>query len=302
MIFRYWKLFYDNPYALLVVTMMSWAGNAVASRAAVGLIDPASITALRWVLVAVFLLPLCWRQLVQFRAVLRERAGYLILMGLMGFTIFNLLFYWAGHETTALNIALMQSIMPAVIMLGAFLFLRQPMSLLQWVGMVLAFIGAITVASQGDLGRLASLSLNIGDAMMLLAGLFYSAYSLMLRDRPAMPNIVFFTAIACSAAGSALIYLLGDMAYHGLNAPTAKGWLILLYIAVFPSLLAQIFFIRAVELIGAGRAGLFSNLVPIFGAGFAVLFLNESFALFHAAALIMILGGISLSEFGRART
>ncbi len=301
MFFRYWKLLYDNPYALLVLTMLSWAGNAVASRFAVGLIDPASITALRWVIVAGILLPICWRSLIRHATVLRQRAGYLILMGLMGFTIFNLLFYWAGHETTALNIALMQAVMPAVIMLGAFLFLRQPITPLQWMGMALAFFGAVTVTSQGEFGRLASLSLNVGDAMMLLASLFYSAYSLMLRDRPAMPNLVFFTAIACSAAGSALIFLAGDIALHGFHAPTGAGWLVLIYIALFPSLLAQIFFIRAVELIGASRAGLFSNLVPIFGAGLAVLFLNESFALFHAVALILILGGITLSELGRRR-
>lgn len=301
MIIRLWKLFYDNPYALLVVTMLSWAGNAVASRFAVGLIDPASITALRWVIVAVILLPVCWRQLIQHAPALRARALYLIVMGLMGFTIFNLLFYWAGHETTALNIALMQAIMPAVIMVGAFLFLRQPVSPLQWIGLVLAFLGAVTVASQGDFTRLANMALNHGDAMMLLAGVFYSAYSLMLRDRPPMPNLVFFTAIACSAAVSALIFLVGDIAVHGLNAPKPAGWAILMYIALFPSLLAQICFIRAVELIGAGRAGLFSNLVPIFGAGFAVLFLHETFALFHAVALALILGGISLSEYGRRR-
>lgn len=301
MIFRVWKLFYDNPYALLIVTMLSWAGNSVASRAAVGEIDPASITALRWVIAAGILLPICGRRLIHFAPVLRQRALYLIMMGLMGFTIFNLLFYWAGHETTALNIALMQSVMPAVIMVGAFLFLRQPVAPLQWLGLILAFVGAMTVASQGDLSRIANLALNHGDAMMLLASLFYSAYSLMLRDRPAMPNLVFFTAIASSAALSALIFLAGDVVVHGLSAPTLKGWAVLLYIAIFPSLLAQIFFIRAVELIGAGRAGLFSNLVPIFGAGFAVLFLNESFALFHGVALILILGGISLSEFGRKR-
>jgi drug/metabolite transporter (DMT)-like permease len=301
MIFRLWKLFYDNPYALLVVTMMSWAGNAVASRFAVGQIDPASITALRWVIAAGILLPFCWRQLYRFAPVLRQNARYLIVMGVMGYTIFNLLFYWAGHATTALNIALMQSVMPAVIMVGAFLFLRQSVAPLQWIGLILAFIGAMTVACEGDVTRLASLALNHGDAMMLLASLFYSAYSLMLRDRPAMPNIVFFTAVAASAAVSGLLFMAGNILVNGMTAPTSAGWAVLMYIAVFPSLLAQIFFIRAVELIGAGRAGLFSNLVPIFGAGLAVLFLNETFALFHGAALALILGGIALSEFGRRR-
>jgi len=78
--------------------------------------------------------------------------------------------------------------------------------------------------------------------------------------------------------------------------PTLRGWLIILYVGLFPSFVSQILFMRGVELIGPGRAGLFVNLVPIFGALLAVLILGEPFAPYHAVGLALVLGGIWLAE------
>jgi drug/metabolite transporter (DMT)-like permease len=83
--------------------------------------------------------------------------------------------------------------------------------------------------------------------------------------------------------------------------PTPKGWLITLYIAVFPSFLSQLFFMRGVDLIGPGRAGIFVNLVPVFSAILAVLILGEAFQAYHALALALVLGGIVLAETGKRR-
>jgi drug/metabolite transporter (DMT)-like permease len=87
-----------------------------------------------------------------------------------------------------------------------------------------------------------------------------------------------------------------EMAAGTVQWPTPKGWLIMLFIGLFPSFLAQLFFMRGVELIGPGRAGLFVNLVPVFGALMAVLILGEPFHLYHAAALVFVLGGIFIAE------
>ena len=83
------------------------------------------------------------------------------------------------------------------------------------------------------------------------------------------------------------------------SLPTIKGWGILLYVAVFPSFLGQIFYVRGVDLVGPGRAGLFVNLVPVFAAILAVVILGERFAFYHGIALILVLGGIWLAERGK---
>ena len=86
----------------------------------------------------------------------------------------------------------------------------------------------------------------------------------------------------------------------GLSMPTWQGWLVTLYVAIFPSCLAQLFFVRAVDLIGPGRTGVFVNLVPVFSAILAVVLINEPFHVFHAVALALVIGGIWLAERGRA--
>ena len=82
------------------------------------------------------------------------------------------------------------------------------------------------------------------------------------------------------------------------SLPDARGWSVIFYTAIFPSILAQIFYVRGVELIGANRAGLFVNLVPVFGTLLSVALLGEKFRIYHAVALALVLGGIALAELG----
>ena len=88
---------------------------------------------------------------------------------------------------------------------------------------------------------------------------------------------------------------------QGWTAPTSTGWMLALMVTLLPSLIAQIFFIPGVSLIGAGRAGVFINLVPVFASIMAVIFLHEVFQMYHALALLLVLGGICLSEIGKPR-
>ena len=109
------------------------------------------------------------------------------------------------------------------------------------------------------------------------------------------------TALAIAAFISSLPLLIWESALGETQWPTSEGWLLLLFIALFPSLLAQICFLRAVDLIGPGRASIFTNLVPIFGPIIAVGLLGETFHPFHAVALVLVLLGIALAEWRKIR-
>ena len=131
---------------------------------------------------------------------------------------------------------------------------------------------------------------------MLVATLLYALYTLGLRNRPPVAALSFFTAMAAVAAVTSLPLLAFEIARGDVVWPTLTGWLIIVYVGLFPSLLAQIFFMRGVELIGPSRAGVFVNLVPVFGAFLAVLILREPFTLSSAVALALVLGGIFVAE------
>jgi drug/metabolite transporter (DMT)-like permease len=287
---------WGQAYVLLTLTALMWGGNAIAGRLAVGEVSPMVLTCLRWVFVVAVMIPLVGRQVVAEWARIRARWIFTILMGVFGFTAFNGLFYAAAHHTTAVNLTIFQGAIPVLVLLGTVLFFRARVILLQVLGMIVTILGVVLVSVKADMEILRTLSLNIGDVWMLIACLFYAGYTLGLRHRPAMPGLVFFAAMAAVAFVSSLPLIGLEIAQGTAQFPTPTGWLILLYVAVMPSLLSQLFFMRGVELIGPARAGLFVNLVPVFGALLAVLLLGEPFATYHALGLVLVLGGIWLAE------
>jgi drug/metabolite transporter (DMT)-like permease len=291
-----WKGLLGQAYLLLVLTTLFWGGNAIAGRLAVGEISPMALTCLRWVIVVIVLLPITGRKVVVEWPAIEPRWRFIILMGTFGFTAFNALFYAAAHHTTAVNLTIFQGAIPVLVVLGTVLFFKARIRPLQIVGMIVTMAGVVLVSVKGDIEILRTLALNIGDVWMLIACLFYAGYTLGLRHRPAVSGLVFFTALAVVAFITSLPPLAFEIMSGSVQWPTAKGFVVLLYVALLPSLLAQIFYIRGVELIGPARAGLFVNLVPVFGALLAVILLGEPFAIYHAAGLVLVLGGIWLAE------
>jgi drug/metabolite transporter (DMT)-like permease len=143
---------------------------------------------------------------------------------------------------------------------------------------------------------LRSFSFLIGDVFMLIACASYAVYTLALRDRPKVSGFVFFSVLALAALMISLPLLAWEIAAGEVIWPDLRGFAFLLFVTLFPSLLSQIFFMRGVELIGPSRAGLFVNLVPVFGAFLGVAILGEPFRWYHAVGLVLVLGGIWLAE------
>ena len=165
----------------------------------------------------------------------------------------------------------------------------------------MTLLGVVIVASGGDLRELQSLAINCGDLYMLIACFFYAGYSIGLSRRPRVSALGLFSIIAIVAWLVSLPLVAFETYQQGWQNPTPTGWSIVLGVTLLPSLIAQVFFIQGVALIGPGRAGVFVNLVPVFASLMAVIFLREAFEPYHALSLMLVLGGIGLSELGKAR-
>ena len=287
---------YQWPVVLLTLTAVFWAGNAIVSRLAVGHISPFLLVFLRWVMVLAVMWPLYGGQVRAHWGEIRPRLLRITLMAIFGFTGFNALFYTAGYHTSAINIGILQGSIPVVVLAGAYFMYGTRATLVQIAGVLVTTVGVIVVATQGAPLSILEIGFNRGDLAMLAACAFYAFYTLALRDRPNMPGIAFFTLLALISAITSVPLLLAEAAMYGLAMPTLQGWLVTLFVAVFPSCLAQLFFLRGVDLIGPGRAGVFVNLVPVFAAILAVTLINEPFAMFHAVALVLVIGGIWLAQ------
>ncbi len=290
-----------NPYTLLTLTTLFWAGNAIAGKLAAGVISPVALTFSRWLIACIVFYIFARPHLIRDWPVIRRHSPLLFALGALGFSAFNFGFYWALNYTTAINVTIEQSAMPVLIILANYLFFSTRITGLQAVGVLLTIAGVLVTATRGSPLAIFEAGINRGDAVMMLSVILYGSYTVALRFRPD----IHWTSLMFALTGSAMLFALPfyalEIARDGFWMPGPYAWAIIAYTAIFPSMLGQLFFIRSITILGANRAGLFINLVPIFGALLAVGILGESFRLYHLAGLALVLGGIAMAERFRQR-
>ncbi|MCI4663963.1 MAG: DMT family transporter [Neomegalonema sp.] len=283
---------YSSPALLLIATAFFWGCNTIFGQLAKGEVGPFMIVMLRWVIVAMIMWPLGGAEVRAHWRELRPILPRLAILSGLGFTLFNLLMYVAAYGTTAVNIGIIQGAGPVVVLIGAYLAFGERPRLIQVAGVAATLVGVATVATKGEPLAIFSAALNWGDPIMLLAVALYSIYTLGMAKRPPLSGHAVFTLLAVIAASLAIPVGLFGLFVMGETAPTAKGWLIVLGVSLFPSLLAQITFLRGIDLVGPSRAIIYINFVPVFGAILAVLTLGERFELYHAIALALVMLGV----------
>ena len=293
---------WDSPHFTLTMAMWMWAGHTIAARLSVGEMSPMVMMGFRWMACPAILTFVFRKQMVTEWPRVRARLGWVAAMGGLGMAGFTFFFILAAQYTTAINLGITQSSVPMIVMLMSLAAFGTRIGMVQLVGLLVSFVGVLVLVTTGSLEVLASLTFNRGDLLMLVACVCYAGYTVGLSRRIDMPPALMLAFFAVPAT---LVFVLcmgveywrGDMLLPGI-----KGLFIVAYCAIFPSMLAQIFFMRGVELAGANRSGFYLNLIPVFSAIMGVIFLAESLYLYHAASLAMVLGGIYLAERHKARS
>ena len=285
-----------QAYLLLLLTTLFWGGNAIAGKLAVGHISPMLLTAARWGIAVVILWLLGRRHFARDWPAIRARLPLLIALGAFGFSIFNVALYSALNYTSAINVSIEQAAIPMLIFILNFLLFRLSASAGQIVGFLLSVAGVALTASHGEPRRLLLLDVNLGDALMLIGVVVYSGYTVALRRKPDIHWQSLMIVLTGAAFVATLPFVVAEFACGAGMLPDGRGWAIIAYTAIFPSILSQIFYIRGVEMIGGNRAGLFINLVPVFGTVLSIIILGEDFHTYHAVAMAMVMGGIWLAE------
>lgn len=296
----------NRPYLLLTLSSLFWGGNIIAGKYAIGELDPFALSAMRWIVAFLVILPFGYAAVRAEWAEIRRGLGWLAFFGVVGFTSFNALLYAATTYTAAVDIAMIQAAIPVLVMVGNFLIFKVRASWMHILGVALTIYGVIHVATEGAPMRLVGLDINLGSALMLAACLIYALHSLMLRYRPRIGWMSFIVVTSFFAALAALVYQalfaggIGGLV-SSVSEMSLRGWLVVVYVALLPSIVAQLSYAQGVELIGPNRASLFINLIPVLGALLAVLMLGERLAFFHAVAAVFIIAGIALAEYAARR-
>jgi drug/metabolite transporter (DMT)-like permease len=286
----------NQPYLLLSITALCWAGNAIVGRLAAGHIAPVTLSFLRWSFAFLIILPFAWKHLVRDWAAIRSRLGIMILLSITGIGAFNTLQYWALEHTQALNTLLLQSAGPLVVAVWSLLLLGVRLTLAQAAGVLLSMAGVFVILLHGDLTTLSKIDFNIGDLIFIVALAIFGIYSVLSLKRPDIHGLS-FVAFTFGAGAACLIPLfIWELFARPPMQIDAANLLTLAYVALFPSTIAYLCFNRGVQLIGANRAAPFFHVVPVFGTIMSIVFLGEHPQAFHFIGFALVLTGVFVAS------
>ena len=286
----------NQPYLLLSITALCWAGNAIVGRLAAGHIPPVTLSFLRWALAFLLILPFAWKHLVHDWAAIRGKLGIMIVLSITGIGAFNTLQYWALEHTQALNILLLQSAAPLLVAVWSLILLGVRLTPAQALGILLSLAGVLMILLHGDLTTLSNIQFNKGDLIFIVALAIFGLYSVLSLKRPAIHGLSFVAfTFGCGAACLIPLFIWELFARPRMQID-ANNLLSLFYVAVFPSTLAYLCFNRGVALIGANRAAPFFHVVPVFGTIMSIAFLSEHPQPFHLIGFALVLAGVFVAS------
>jgi len=286
----------NQPYLLLSITALCWAGNAIVGRLAAGHIPPVTLSFLRWSIAFLIILPFAWKHLKRDWGAIRARLGTMIVLSVTGIGAFNTLQYWALEYTQALNTLLLQSAGPLFVAMWSLILLGVRLTLAQAGGIALSLTGVLVILLHGDLTALTAIEFNKGDLIFTVALAIFGLYSVLSLKRPKIHGLSFVGFTFGCGAACLIPLLIWELLSRPVMQLDAMNLLTLFYVAVFPSTLAYLCFNRGVQLIGANRAAPFFHVVPVFGSAMAIVFLGERPQLFHIIGFALVLTGVFVAS------
>jgi drug/metabolite transporter (DMT)-like permease len=281
-------------FLLLPVAALSWAGNHVIARAAGGHVPPASMAVVRWIIVALLVLPFAWPHLKADWPRLKAHPWLMVLFAITGGGAFGTLQFVALHYTTALNMGVVGSVAPAFIVAASWLLWRERLSAVQLAGVLISLSGTLAIVSRLDLARLAGFSFNAGDLIIIANMALWAVYASCLRVRPPVHATTFMLAMAVLSGVGNLPFAAGEHVYGYQLQATWLTAATTLYAALITTILAYVAWNAGVDLVGAPRASAFLHTIPLFSALLATTILGERIEPFHILGFALILGGVTL--------
>ncbi len=284
---------------LIWIIPLLWIVNSVIARRAPGVITPHMLALGRWTLAALMLGFAARAELWRQREEVRIHTGRYIALGALGMWICGAAVYFAGQTTSMMNISLIYAASPVMIALGSVLWLREPFSTKQVVGVVLALVGVVHVVVQGQWLLLAQLVFVPGDLWIAAAATAWAAYC-MLQKHWGSP-LSASAQLAVVSAGGVLVLIPFAIWEQASGAPVL-GWSALALVvaaAVFPGVLAYGIYGWTQSVLGPGPVAMTMYLGPLYAAVVAWLFLGEALEMHHLIGGVLILSGVGLVVAGK---
>jgi drug/metabolite transporter (DMT)-like permease len=282
---------------LILLALLSWGGNALIGRMAPDAhVPPLALNFWRWAVAFAVLAPFAWPKLRAQAGLFRQHWRLWVVFGLVSVTGFNAVFYIALQYTTVVQGTLIMGALPAMVLIAARLFLAQPITARQLVGVLVSIAGIAIIVTHGDPQTLAQLRLNVGDLWMLVAVGLWTAQIILIRFMPrAMDLMAFQVASFVAGLAAALPFYLYESASGHPMPLSLHALLSVAYTGLVASALGVTFWNMGALRVGAKHASYLGNLYPVVSASLGILVLGEPFRWYHGAGAVVVFAGIYLA-------
>ncbi|OGA12591.1 MAG: hypothetical protein A3H32_06275 [Betaproteobacteria bacterium RIFCSPLOWO2_02_FULL_63_19] len=286
----------NRGYLLMVITAVLWSGNAVIGRAVHETIPPIGLNFWRWMITLPVFAVLAWPHVRKDWPLVRRHWPILVLFSILSVTVYNTFVYIGLNTTTAINMLLINTARPVIIVFLSYALFRDRLTAAQALGFVLALSGTLTILARGDIDLLIGVRFIVGDLWVVLATVGWAFYTVLLPKRPAIhPTNLMLVTVVVGTAILLPFYLWETLLVRPVPLGPQTYWAVG-YLGLMASAVAFLCFNRMVEVLGPNRAGLTSYLVPVIGTMLAIFFLHEQLHFFHLAGIILILVGVVLAS------
>jgi len=284
---------------LAVLATIIWSGNFIVARGVIHEIPPIALAFSRWTCASLIMIPLGWRSIHAQWADIKANAVHLFWAALTGVSMFNTLVYIAGHFTEAINLALIGTTSsPIFSYILARIFLKEKITPLKLIGLLLCIAGVLFIISRGSWNNLVHFRLTSGDGWVLLGALSFSIYNILARKKPVkLGPITYLTTTFWIGTLLLLPFAIWELSMH----PTGIRWtpslvFIILYLGAGASVAAFFCWNAAIARLGAARASIFGNLIPVFSSIEAVWLLKEKILPAHITGMMLVFLGVFLAN------
>jgi drug/metabolite transporter (DMT)-like permease len=285
------------PFVYLTIATAAWGSTWVVLRGLHAEFPPIAFAFWRWACAGIVMLPLALPHLKRDWPVMRAHWRSLFVLGALGTMSFAVAAAVGVNYTTATNAALINAATPVFCLMLSTVFLRSPVTGRFLLAVLLSIAGILLITTRGRLEVLRTLEFNVGDLIVLAGTFVWATYTVGLRWRPAGPHALSF--LFATVVVGLLVWLpvyAWEIARGELPALTLANVAAALYLGVLPSFIAYICWNDAVPKVGPLIGALFGNLVPVFAAAFALVFLGEQPQRYHFLGMFLVIGGLIISS------
>jgi drug/metabolite transporter (DMT)-like permease len=279
-------------YLAPFLTIVLWAINTVVTKSAAGVIDPASIALYRWVMAFLVVTPFVVGPAWRHRAIFRAHWWRLAILGALGMAIYQGIAYAAASSTTAINMGVIIALMPLMTALLASAFSAEPLTSRRILGTLISLAGLVILTTAGDPMELMRGGLHIGDLLMLIACLSNSLYNVLIK-RWVIPLPIWQQLYGQMIF--AILVIVPFWLVSPMSPITAANLPLILFAVFGASIAAPFFWVTGVKALGAARATLFINLLPVIVALLAWSLLGEALHAYHAVGGVIALIGVAIA-------